>query len=69
MNEKPTILKVAEGLLILSGYGEAEVCAEHEIIYAGPFNDAANISAKDQMKLEELGWHIDEDSESWAHFV
>ncbi len=68
MNQKPLILKIAEGLLIFAGYGNTDVCAEHDIIYAGPISDV-NVSIEDQMKLEDLGWYIDEENNSWAHFV
>ncbi|CAB4196673.1 hypothetical protein UFOVP1290_193 [uncultured Caudovirales phage] len=68
MSDKPLILEVAEGLLIFAGYGKADVCAEHDIIYAGPISKV-DISAEDQIRLEELNWHVDEENDSWAHFV
>jgi len=42
--------------------------ADHEIIYS-PVHIEHDISSEDLNKLEELGWHKDEDSKCWSNFV
>jgi hypothetical protein len=39
--------------------------ANHDIIY-GPDADPSD---EDKTRLEELGWHFDEDSDCWSRFV
>ena len=64
-----TINEVAEGLIILSKYNNSDVCAEHDIIYAGPYDPEEKISQEDRERLDELGWHIDSDATTYARFV
>lgn len=62
--------EVIEGLkLFMEIEGDKHnVCAEHDIVYAGP--DAADTLTDEQRaRLEALGWHIDSESGSWARFV
>ncbi|MHB1950225.1 MAG: hypothetical protein ACYCQK_01970 [Acidiferrobacteraceae bacterium] len=57
--------------------------AEHDIVFAasGDFSDEefdqdddeyvlrdSRLTEADQARLVELGWHVDEDAESWAHY-
>ena len=58
--------KVIAGLLILKKYGE-DICAEHDIIYAG--GDASAVSEEDVATLEALHWHVDSSCGSYAKFV
>lgn len=61
-----TLQQLIEGLAILGKYAP-EIAAEHDIIYAGP--DANEVTPGDKIQLESLGWHIDNNSDSWARFV
>jgi len=63
-----TAKQVIEGLQILDKYEDNYIAAEHDILYAGP-SDASKITPEDQAKLDELGWHIDSETDSWARFV
>lgn len=58
--------EVVAGLLILKKYGQ-EICAAHDIIYAG--GSASGVSTEDASALDALGWHIEEDCDSYARFV
>jgi hypothetical protein len=65
------LLCVIEGLQILAKYVDAnsnDVAAEHDVIY-GPYAADLNITDEDKEKLEELGWFIDSEVDSWAVFV
>lgn len=59
----------AEAFTIFAKYtGDfCPIAAEHDIIYAGP--DIDKVSEADKNRLIELGWRIDEDTESFARFV
>lgn len=59
--------QVVAGLLILKKYGE-EICAEHDIIYAGG-GDVSVVSTEDAATLEALNWHVDSSCDSYAKFV
>jgi hypothetical protein len=77
--------QIREGLDILSRYYDAEgvssCAAEHDIFYAGPYViDLASeedtnspvdtkMSPEDRARMEELGWFIDGESGTWAHFT
>ena len=59
---------VIEGLVILMKHGAATVEAQHDILFAGPdFDDA--LTKEEEAKLKELGWHFDEETDSWAKFT
>ena len=63
-----TIENLIEGLQILAKEGSKGhcICAEHDIIYAGPETE---VSPEAASRLTLLGWHIDEDVERWAAYV
>lgn len=65
--------RVARGFAILAKYGDdLDVAAEHDVIYAGQGDFAESIAAMSEADVRELaasGWHIDEDLETWYHFV
>lgn len=64
---KTKIRKLIEGLqLIEQVEPKPTVAAEHDEFYAG--NPTA-MTAEQQAKMEELGWHVDDTFESWAIFV
>lgn len=46
---------IIEGLEIFKKYGEVEVAAEHDVFYAGPWEDM-DIKGDDAALLEKLGW-------------
>lgn len=54
--------KVVEGLQVLVQYPNGSISAEHDRIWAGPFEE--DITTNDKEKLEELGWSIDCDTYS-----
>ena len=76
-----SIKEVVEGLEILAKTAEVPVClaeqgqtdrreadlggADHDIIY-GPDADP---SEEDKERLDELGWHFDDEADCWARFV
>ena len=51
--------KVVEGLNILVKYPNSSISAEHDQIWAGPFEN--EVKPEDKEKLEELGWSIKDD--------
>lgn len=62
--------QIAKGLEILSRHDEngLGVCAEHDVIYAGPGLHPATI--RDTAKeLEALGWDWDDSLDTWHFFV
>lgn len=67
--------KIVEGLKILANYTipggleKLSVEAQHDIIYCGPDIQQKSVTQEDTKRLEELGWHYDEESESWAAFT
>ena len=58
--------RVCDGLSALLEYGSVEVCAEHGVIYAG---HGFQLTESDRVRMEKLGWHWDEQVESWATFT
>jgi hypothetical protein len=64
-----TMKQMAAGLTILMKYDPEGSCsAEHDILYAGP-DEQGKVSEEDQKKLEDLGWHWDEQFDCWARFT
>ena len=56
------------GLQILERYGDWNVSAEHDIIYAGA--DADKVSKEDAKALKAMtGWHVDSEFNCWAYFT
>ena len=57
-----------EGLQIIERHEtNAFVVAEHAIIYGG--GDDIGLSAAECGRLEELGWFLDTEFDSWAFFT
>lgn len=67
--------QVTGGMFILSmyqvpgGLEGLQVDAQHDVIYCGPNIKSHLITAEDKKKLDELGWHFDEETECWAKFT
>lgn len=60
--------ELIEGLKIIEKYDPSEyVCAEHDIIFCAHAN--VNVSDEDAKRLEELGFFIDSETDSWAFFT
>jgi len=67
---KTTMQELIEGFNILIKYSDkGDVCAEHDVIYASSEIEENTMSMEDVAKMDELGWHWDEDADSWAKFV
>lgn len=67
---------VIEGLKILREHDDRShgVYAGHDVICAGPspgLDETAEeaVGEEDAERLEELGWHVDSETDSWACFV
>jgi hypothetical protein len=63
-----TINEVLGGLQILAKYnGEKhDICAAHDIIYAGA---GVEVTPEEAVELDKLGWFFEKEFESWARFV
>ena len=61
--------ELIESLAILVKYGDSEVNAEHDQIWAGPDDVKKVLSKEDWARLEHLRWFEDEDDGSYSHFV
>jgi hypothetical protein len=65
--------ELASGFAILRRYDEAsarEVNSDYDIIFAGSQDlELEEYSADDRTRLEELGWHFDEDITRWAIYT
>ena len=59
---------IVEGLNIMLKHGEVECDAQHDIFCAGPGING-ELTDEEKKKLEELGWHWDEEADSWAIFT
>lgn len=73
-DEMATMKDVREGLAILAKYVEENshcIDAKHDVLYAGPAcsGEDAPVSPDDRAALEKLGWHYDDEAESWARFT
>lgn len=62
-----TIERVIEGLKILNNYNDSGICADHDIIMAGPYISEEVVSETDKLKLDELGWFVED--EHYAIYV
>ena len=60
---------LAEAFEIFSRYdeGKFKTSAEHDVIYAGP--NPKDVSTPDVMRLEQLGWHIEEEFDCFGYFT
>ncbi len=66
---KKGFLALAEAFTIMAKYSDEPfvTCAEHDIIYAhAPSKD---LSSDDRKRLEELGWHEEEEHNCMATFT
>lgn len=65
-----TISQLREGLTILEKYcGRDDPCVVgHDIIYAGGV-EASKMSDEDAKRIDELGWHWDDEFDCWARFT
>ena len=70
---KGAFLEMIEGLIVLGKYQtkeyKASISAEHDIIYAGSYEDNERMTDTDKLYLEKLGWHWNEEGDSWALFT
>ena len=60
--------EVIDGLTILMKHGKIDVEAQHDIIFAGPGIDG-ELTKEEQDQMLKLGWHFDEETDSWARFT
>jgi len=61
---------VMTGLKILYRHDpDGDVCAEHDVIYAGADADKDDLTEDETEQLDEAGWFWDDDNASWAVFV
>ena len=68
-----TSSEIVEGLTILAKYHPRGmeghlVEAEHDVIYTN-LEKPRSVSAEDQHRLDELGWHFSKEFGQWARFV
>lgn len=64
----PNLSKIRQGLEILETYSpKGWGGAEHDIFYSCV--EIEKVSPEDAAKLEELGWHKDTESGSWAAYT
>lgn len=66
--------KILEGMKILSKWDmtfdvDFEVGVGHDQLWAGSNESSGKMSLGDKKKLEDFGWFIDEEYESWSIFV
>ena len=61
---------IVEGLNILLKHSDSkgDFAAGHDQIWAGVNASDMNISESELEILEELGWFIDDEYDSWSHF-
>ena len=61
---------VITGLTILLRYDpQGDICAEHDVIYAGHDVDPSRMTADDLADMEKAHWKYDTDIPSWRKFV
>lgn len=61
------IQSIVAGLqLILESKSNKDVCAEHDIIYAG---DVSSMTSEQNEQMKSLGWHHNSEFDCWAIFV
>lgn len=64
-----TLTEVLEGLKILAKYDSGSICAEHDVIFAGPQLEDVEMTEEDEKALKAYGWHQDQEGNCWARFV
>lgn len=58
----------SEAFAIFAKYTEvADLAAEHDVIYAGPRPSA--VSVEDTERLEQLGWVVSDEFDTFRHYV
>ena len=62
------ISNLIAGLQIIAKYDNNNVCAEHDVIYAG-HSCWEDMSEEDCNAMETNGWHWDDDVQCYALFV
>jgi len=69
MSERQDI-RLANGIILLSEYMNTgfHVCADHDIIYAGP-DSYDDVEDHDAETLVTNGWFKDDESGRWAFYV
>lgn len=60
--------EILEGLKILRKYGELEIAAQHDVLYAGT-TEPLGMSKQDVDAIESCGWHFDDEFDSWSIFT
>jgi hypothetical protein len=61
--------RIRAGLNILAKYSDnGDFAAEHDQIWAGIDASEMEIDEEDLKELDDLGWFIDEEFDSWSHF-
>jgi hypothetical protein len=65
MTKKTKAQRIAEGLALIAAYPSAACDAQHDVLYAG----ADELTDADATSLKALGWHYDDEVESWAIFT
>lgn len=64
---------IIEGFAILRSYDEAssrEVNTDHDTLWAGSEDFGLDdYTAQDRARLEELGWHFDDNIDRWAIYT
>ena len=63
-----SVTNIRKGIEIFEKYESSSCCAEHDIIYAGPY-PKNEVSKEDAETLEKLGWFEDRMNDSWAIFT
>ena len=60
---------LAEAFQIFSKYGEGKwgTSAEHDVIYAGL--NPKYVATPERLRLEQLGWFVDEEMECFGYFT
>lgn len=59
-----------EGLQIISALSSKhEYAVEHDIFYASNLEDIDNLTEEIVVKLNQLGWHFEEETECFAKFI
>ncbi len=65
-----TMTKLKEGLEILLKYGDGNIAAEHDEIFAGSDGKSIiDVSEEDRQSLDKSGWMWDERYDCWRHFT
>lgn len=67
--------EVIEGIKIIAGGDSKELLekinveGQHDIIYAGNFDNDRELSEEEIEKMDAYGWFMDDETDSWARFT